>query len=461
MILALEASTSSAKGILYDQQGTIVSMNIIAYDKETAKVVWMDAEKVFETLMRVAEVLVVGHALEIDRIVLVSIWNSLLFLDENMRPTSRVKTWADTGGQAKVLEGGIDDSATSGCPKHFKFTRWKLLRENEQKHLKAREKIATLPEFIFFQMTGEWLVSEMVASGSGMYDLKHSEWNKSVVSALDIAMDQLPTLVDWHTQRSLIPGLAARLGLASTVMVTVPGADGGMNQYAESGFDTHVWSMSVGTSAALRCMSTGHDFPKGLWCHCLGDDYYVIGAAISGAGNCVQWFKENIYDSAVFFMEMETGLSNSQIKDQPYYLPFIYGEQSPGWVNHRNSGYSAPIENYETIDLYYSLLEGILFNLYQGYESLVEHQGMPTEIVVSGGIVRSEFWLQLAADILHQTLRVSTVEHSSLSGAVRVAIGQKKVKQLGRLIQPNSLRHDELMKRYEGYLAFYHNNSNQ
>ena len=54
--------------------------------------------------------------------------------------------------------------------------------------------------------------------------------------------------------------------------------------------------------------------------------------------------------------------------------------------------------------MYYSLLEGILLNLYHCYIILTDVMDTPREIRISGGITNSKMWLQMAADIFQGRL---------------------------------------------------------
>ena len=52
-------------------------------------------------------------------------------------------------------------------------------------------------------------------------------------------------------------------------------------------------------------------------------------------------------------------------------------------------------------DIYYSVQEGVLFHIKQCFEELCHLVGKPEMIMVSGGIVNSNRWMQLLADILN------------------------------------------------------------
>ena len=114
-------------------------------------------------------------------------------------------------------------------------------------------------------------------------------------------------------------------------------------------------------------------------------------------------------------------------------------------------------------DMYCGLLEGVLFNLYHCYKLLADLMVPPQKILVSGGIVRSGFWTQMAADIFQKEMNISNIEHVSLLGVVALMmkslnlvqdLGQSKLES-GGTIFPNKKMEDIYIKRFEKYLDLY------
>src|SRR5699024_7666120 len=106
----------------------------------------------------------------------------------------------------------------------------------------------------------------------------------------------------------------------------------------------------------------------------------------------------------------------------PIFLPFLYGERCPGWNDQRQGGFYVLKGSHLMGDMYYGLLEGILFNLYHCYMILTEVMDIRREIRISGGITNSKMWLQMAADIFQQEVVTSEIEHASVIGGVALAL---------------------------------------
>lgn len=85
--------------------------------------------------------------------------------------------------------------------------------------------------------------------------------------------------------------------------------------------------------------------------------------------------------------------------------------------------------------MYYSVLEGILFNLYQSYKILIDIDKEPEKIKISGGIINSKIWLQMAADIFQKEIIISNFKDASIMGAVAICL---KIKgKLNKLVDFN------------------------
>lgn len=115
------------------------------------------------------------------------------------------------------------------------------------------------------------------------------------------------------------------------------------------------------------------------------------------------------------------------------------------------------------MDMYYAVLEGVLFNLYHCFRLLTRDIGKPSKVIISGGIEHSQEWLQMASDIFQTELAVSQVQHASLLGtAVLTLKAVGGIPSLAyhtptpkRIIKPQEDLAELFHKRFEKYLEIY------
>lgn len=452
LILGLEASTSSVKALLFDTNACVLKEVQRAYKSETADMVSMDAASVFDALMEVAKECISGAEEAVEGIAMATIWNSLLFYDEQMNPLGRIVTWADRSGSLEVFENRGSDFTETGCPQSYKYARWQLMRGAEQDKLRKASKVGFLSDYLYMRMTGLWCVTQMSATGGGLINLRTGEWDEAALEDIGLSSDMLPPLVDYKVKRPLSRDIAIELGLPEGISVGFPNGDGGLNQLGEGELEQGIMSMSVGTSAAVRVLTDQLPEPEneGIWWHYLEEGRYIAGAAIAGAGNCLDWYMKILNADSRSHEELVKSIEDSNIENAPIFLPFIYGEQSPGWQRSRAWGFTGDWSEQG----YYSVLEGVLFNLYQGYEMISDSLGEPTVIKLSGGILKSPYWIQLAADVFNRPMVVSDIIHGSLYGAFSVMSDQMPLRENQNVVYPSS-NAASVKRRYMQYLDKY------
>ena len=241
-----------------------------------------------------------------------------------------------------------------------------------------------------------------------------------------------------------------------------PQPDGALNQVGAGALKDGVMTLSIGTSAAMR-MSTSKPVipnPPSTWCY-LSPVSWLSGAATSGACNCVDWLKDKFFTSGTTYEDME--IQNIDMKDKPIFLPFLYGERCPGWNDGRKASFYDMNSEHSSLELYYSTIEGVIFNLYQCYEVLCKSDKEPDKIKLSGGILNSKMWTQMCCDIFGREMECSKEKQMSLMGGAALALelggGIKSLNEfnseVGEVIYPRREKREEYMKRYARYKEVY------
>lgn len=460
-ILLIEASTSAIKCLVY-KEGHIISKLQTPYNKAVGTIEQQDVNAIWSLLLSSVQDILENVDGAIDAIGLSSVWSSLLITDNNNEPILPLSTWADQSSSQwiktydnKHPEESVQMYMDSGCHIHTKYPLWRYRGLSEMTEL-GNHKIASLPEYIFYKLTGEMVVSEMVASATGYYNLLGKDWHYEALEKAGINKGQLSPIVPNNHQQLLDIKIASELGI-SPVPVFVAGGDGGLNHLYEMQFSDKVISFSIGTSGAIR---VAHEKPLvsdsgSLWSHYLGGDLYVSGGTISGAGSMVNWFLDEINHSKD--LESLGQMAGECLKEEaPIFLPFILGEQSPGWHSGTFGGF---IGNGSLGQRYYAVLEGVLFNIKQCLESINGQIGCDYTIRLSGGITHSPLWLQMAADILERDLLVSDVSHNSMMGTLYMIEQYYEVKKRPvneyTKIEPGET--SLYASRYQTYLKHYNN----
>lgn len=468
-ILVLEASTVSAKAAVFDLERGLLSSCSKPFATDVQSTAEHDVQLVLDTLLEMGAQAAQGH--DIQAIGCVCTGHSSLLLDASMQPLSPAYSWTYHHGSELTRSIRTDRQLTAslyqetGCMVHtiYPLYRSMYLRENTNLPVSSSY-IVSEGSYLFYRLTGEQAESESVATTSGFANIHTLQWSRHVADFSGISTDQFFPIRSNHYAAPLSDWAARQLHVRPGIPVSIPMMDGALNQLGAGMLGEGGMTISIGTSGAMRITSSRPLLPErmGTWCYQTLDTY-LCGATISGATNCVDWFRRACLP----------GLSYSALEDMirvptedaPVFLPFLFGERCPGWQDERAGGFFDVRDHHGPSELYTAVLEGIVFNLYQNYDILVSAGGDPKSIHLSGGVLNSPRWAQMTADIFGHDLITNTFSQIATVGAACLAFeqcgGVAHAAQYGlpsstvRIIRPDMQRHAHYRKRFARYLELY------
>jgi gluconokinase len=425
-VLVLESSTTSAKAMLYSTDDQSVQVKVQPFRQDYADPGVRDPESVFRQTVALGRT--VCDQQTVDVVVLSSTWHSLVVCDAEMQPVTPAYEWPFTGAQEICGQRRADEGYArwfyerTGCMVNAIYPAFKLAYLRSQGVDLRQSLVLDQGTYSFVRLTGERLVMDAMASGSGLVNLDTGAFDDEILADIGIQAWQLPDVVSYTRTAPLTNAGAALLGLRAGIPVMTAAPDGGLSQIGDGAQSAGVMTLSMGTSGALR-LSTDHPVlseSMTTWCY-RSPLSWLSGAATSGCGNCVDWAKDLYFPGEVSYDEIDAGLVRDPDR-APVFLPFLFGERCPGWDDHRRGGFTSVGPQHTVLDLYQSVLEGTVFNLYQCYVELCALNGPPQRIRLSGGVLSSAYWTQMCADVFGVDLEVSPLQHSSLVGGAMLGL---------------------------------------
>lgn len=465
IVLVLEASTTSSKAMLFDPRQGVLAQKSIPYGPQITDGQTRDTDALCAQLFALGKEIAAGQ--KIAAVGLVSTWHSLVVTDEAMHPAIRSRTFlcADASETTARLRCDEDFVGTlyssSGCMVNATYPLYQLRYLQDNGFSAQGKRVMDENSYLFYRLTGQWAASRSAVSGSGFLNIHRLDWNEASMRLCGLSREQLPPLCDHTLAAPLSAQGAALLGLPAGTPVAVSEADGAMNQLGAGAMAEGRMTMSIGTSAAVRLTYAAPAISprRETWCY-YGAGLWIVGAAISGATSCIDWFRNKLAPG-VSFENLE---SFSLSQESPYFLPFLFGERCPGWNDARRAAFCGVHADHGLCDLYGAVLEGVLFNLYQSYLALTSFTREPDEILLSGGITHSQKWLQMLADLWQREFSLSSTDQASMLGGAACAlhaIGEwPDLSTFGRettprLLRPNPSHAPLLQERYARYLDIY------
>lgn len=472
--LAIELSTASAKAMVYSAERGVLAVESEAFPADVSDMASQDAEGAFAALTRCVLAARERCAEPIAAVGVCTTWHSILFLDEKRRPLDRIYTWANSGASPSVAKYRADAELCrsyyqrTGCMVNATYPYWQYahFRDARPDLIERTAFLSSQQEFLFERLTGEAAASLCTASGSGFLNIRTLEWDAEGARFLGIRPESFAPLREATYAAPLGGEAAAAWKLEAGIPIVLGGADGALNQIGDGALGDGVMTFSVGTSGALRLASPAVVLPEepATWCYYLAEGRRMVGGSTSGAGNCLTWFADRMSLSGrLDFKALDRAAETVDGNRAPLFLPFPYGERCPGWRDDRRAAFAEIDGSAGLADLYYAVLEGVVFNLFHCYTILTELMPEPNRILVSGGIIRSESWLRMAANIFGKELEVSDVEHVSLLGAVGIArralekdyeLDRRPIGR-GKVVGPDEKRARLFAERFGRYKELY------
>jgi len=458
-ILALDVGTSSVRAIGYDESGRPLP-------GVEARSAWEPATTRDGGAELDPEALLAATASAIDRSLAAApgppagvgasvFWHSLLGLDAERRPLTGVITWADTRSAhaAESLRSRLDETAVharTGAPLHATFFPAKLtwLRETQPALFDRAAMWCGFAEYLLLRLTGRLRASVSMASGTGLLEQSRAAWDHEMLAVCGIDPERLPPIDDAPV-RGLEPSFRARWPMLGEVP-WLPGAgDGACSNLGLDCATPDRVALNVGTSAALRLVSTKPAAtPWGLWHYRVDGRRHLVGGATSEGGNVLAWARRTLAlppDAAELERMLESVPADGHGLTA---LPFLAGERSPGWRGDARAAVTGISLSTTGPDILRALLEGVAFRLADVYERLRPLAAPGHAVVASGGALHgSRLWSQIVVDALGVPVELrESIEASSrgaaLLGLAAVGAPAPEPEAAGELLRPDPRRRD-------------------
>jgi len=424
-ILALESSTTSAKALLYDTETATVTTESERFEFSSGDAAARDADEAAAQVFALGRKHLAGST--VDLVTLCSTWHGVTLQSAEGKSLTPVFLWSYLGAEGIEAELRKDADfvrwfyGRTGCMVSAIYPAFKLKLLAGQGVDTSSGIVMDDGSVMFQRLTGKFATTASLASGTGLLNTHDVTWDAEIPDRLGIGPLHYPELIPSREHAPLTQWGADALGLPVGTPVLAPGPDGGFNQVGDGAIKPGIMTFSMGTSGAMRLVASAPKISQhqSTWCY-RSPDGWLSGAATNGCTNTVDWVRDNVLGH-LDFAKIEEQLRPGP-RDVPTFLPFHFGERCPGWNAHRRGGFVGLEPNHDAMDLYQAVLQGVLFNLRQCYDELMILNERPSHIRLSGGVLSSPFWTQMAADIIGADLDLSAQQNQSGIGAIRLGL---------------------------------------
>jgi gluconokinase len=315
------------------------------------------------------------------------------------------------------------------------------LQENEKELFAQAHKFISIKEFIWWQMFGEYVVDQSLASATGLFNVLQLQWEKAALDFAGISAQQLSLAVPvTYTKTSVKYPEAETMALPAGTPFIIGASDGTLANLGSLCLRSTEAAVTIGTSAAVRLTLAKpvQDAERMIFNYRLDEKTFVCGGATNNGGNVFQWLLEDVfaqhkevtsYETLFNLIHTVTPGSNALL-----FLPYLHGERAPVWDEKSSAAFIGVNATHGLPHFARAAAEGVCFALKHILSSLEEVCEPVEQLYVSGGLVHSAVMMQLLANVTGKKVLVQQNGDASAVGAVYLA-----QKALGLLADYNTL----------------------
>ncbi len=434
-IIALDIGTTHCKAIIVDEHVRVVEnfkLPIASIQEEEGQFE-QDVELIFKSVLQLLKLSfsrVNGN--DITCVSFSAAMHSILCVDEDGTPLSNAIIWADTRSKvyAHRLKGTIEGEniyRQTGTPIHAMSPLCKIIwiRHTKPELFGKTYKFISIKEYIFWKLFGKHIVDEGIASATGLYDIYNSCWLAESLEVAGIAEIQLSKIVEvTHIEKILLPGIKKLLQLENEIPFVAGGNDGCLANLGCGALQKNEVALTIGTSGAVRLTvpKSKPNAANGLFRYVLLKDTCVTGGPINNGGLALEWFSENFLATKIHTIEsfgkvMEIAKMASPCSGGIVFLPYLTGERAPVWDEEAFGIFYGLKINHHKEQLTRAVIEGISFSLLQILQTIEQTNKNINKVYVTGIVTKSDWWMQLLADMFGKLIIVNEVSDASAMGA--------------------------------------------
>ncbi|MFY9946088.1 MAG: FGGY-family carbohydrate kinase, partial [Exiguobacterium chiriqhucha] len=289
-------------------------------------------------------------------------------------------------------------------------------------------KFVSIKEYVFYRLTGRFVIDHSIASATGLFNLKNCDWDPEALDVAGVTPEQLSELVPTTEILTLKSDVVETLGWDFPLVIGA--SDGVLSNLGVGAFEQGVVAVTIGTSGAIRTVVREPvEDPKGrIFCYALTDKHWVIGGPVNNGGIILRWLRDEFAASEVetakrLGMDAYDVLTRIAETVKPgsdglLFHPYLMGERAPLWDSNARGSFFGLSIHHKREHFIRAVLEGVIFNLYTVMLALDELTGAPNRIHATGGFAQSSLWRQMMADIFDTPVVVPESHESSCLGAV-------------------------------------------
>lgn len=436
-VLGIDVSTTAAKAVILDDEGTVRAVASAGYPYETPRPLWSEQDPHLwwtGVTGSVSSVLDQSglRGDDIDAVGLTGQMHGLVLLDDGGEVLRPAILWNDqrTGPECDLIRDKIGRHRliqTTGNDALPGFTAPKLVwvQQHEPEVWASIAHVLLPKDYVRFRLTGDYAVDRADGAGTLLFDLAKRDWSSEIIDALDIEPAWLPRTFEGPETTGVVSrGAAAATGLRDGTPVMAGGGDQAAAAVGVGAVETQRVSLSLGTSGVVFATTDEPVIePEGrlhAFCHSVPNRWHVMGVMLSAAGS-LRWYRDELASEVDFNTLVAEAEQVSAGADGLLFLPYLTGERTPHPDPLARGAFVGLTINHRRPTLTRAVLEGVAFGLRDSFELMRSIGTVGSEVRATGGGSKSTLWRRILADVLKTTVVTTTTSEGAAYGAAILA----------------------------------------
>jgi xylulokinase len=284
--------------------------------------------------------------------------------------------------------------------------------------------IVSAKDYLALELTGERVTDPSTAAGYGLFDLSSQQFSRPLCELWGVGPGLLPEIRPAHSAAgSLKPTVAASLGLAPGIPVSVGAADSVCSAFAMGGLEEGTACVTMGSSTIIIdavCVPQLDPQIRYLLTPHVAPGWYGREMDLLATGTGYRWLSD--------LLGLAPGMLDERAAAAPpgahglVFTPYLAGgEQGALWNPSLRGTVSGLTLQHNASDLARAFLEGVGFEIRRCLDVLAETTPVHN-VVVAGHLTERHTSLQMLADILNRPVQVYSGESPAAQGAALGAL---------------------------------------
>lgn len=452
-LAAIDAGTTGVRTLIFDSRGNVVAGKHLEFPSYFPQPAWVEQEatdwwdracKTSKSALREFTEKG-GGPTKVAAISLTNQRETIVPVDENLRPIHRALVWQDrrTVPQCEWLRERIGEENVyriTGLTVDPYFSAPKILwmKENRPELYKETHMFLLVHDYLLARLTGNLVTSWDNASRTMLFDITRLRWSEELLESMELDAEKLPEPLPSGTPAGEVTGRAAEeTGFVNGTPVVCGGGDQQCSAIGVGVIKQGRTEATTGTGTFIisHLEKPTFDPDRRVLCSCHSvPGKWVQEASLFSTGTIYRWFRDQFGEPEKVEAKLK-GVDPYEILDGEaaaspagsngvIVLPHFVGAGAPHW-NPRARGVIMGLAlGHKKGDIVRAIMEGIAFEIRTNLEVMKELGTTVEEIRVTGGMTRNRGFNQIQADVFDlPVMRCRVEESTSLGCAILAGVG--------------------------------------